>query len=95
MPGQLSGRPLRTASGAVDISKDQMGWANIKGVYLMCRAILPGMIERGVGDIINVASVTGKRPLPRRTPLEYTLMPSAHRHQHIARVQNRSLTQSC
>ncbi len=26
------------------------------------------MIERGTGDIVNVASVSGKRPLPRRTP---------------------------
>ena len=26
------------------------------------------MIERGAGDVINVASVSGKRPLARRTP---------------------------
>ena len=28
----------------------------------MCRAFLPGMIERGAGDVINLASVSGKRP---------------------------------
>jgi NAD(P)-dependent dehydrogenase (short-subunit alcohol dehydrogenase family) len=41
---------------------------NVRGMYLMCRAFLPPMIERGSGDIINVASVSGKRPLAGRTP---------------------------
>lgn len=41
---------------------------NVRGVFLCCRAFLPSMIERGDGDIINVSSVSGKRPLPRRTP---------------------------
>jgi len=47
---------------------DEVFAANVRGVYLMCRAFLPPMIERGAGDIINLASVSGKRPLPRRTP---------------------------
>ena len=42
--------------------------ANVRGVFLMCRAFLPGMVDRGRGDVINIASVTGKRPLARRTP---------------------------
>lgn len=41
---------------------------NVRGVYLMCRAFVPAMVERGTGDVINVASVSGKRPLPGRTP---------------------------
>ena len=41
---------------------------NVRGVYLMCRAFLPPMIARGSGDVINLASVSGKRPLARRTP---------------------------
>jgi len=41
---------------------------NVSGVFLMCRAFLPPMIERGFGDVINLASVSGKRPLARRTP---------------------------
>lgn len=41
---------------------------NVRGTYLMCRAFLPPMIERGDGDIINLASVSGKRPLAMRTP---------------------------
>lgn len=41
---------------------------NVRGVFLVCRAFLPPMVERGHGDVINVASVSGKRPLIRRTP---------------------------
>ncbi|HEV7204600.1 MAG TPA: SDR family NAD(P)-dependent oxidoreductase [Jatrophihabitans sp.] len=41
---------------------------NVRGMYLMCRAFLPPMIERGSGDVINLASVSGKRPLALRTP---------------------------
>ncbi|KID29833.1 short-chain alcohol dehydrogenase [Prauserella sp. Am3] len=42
--------------------------SNVHGTYLMCRAFLPGMLSRGSGDIVNIASVSGKRPLARRTP---------------------------
>lgn len=41
---------------------------NVRGTFLMCRALLPGMLARGDGDIVNLASVSGKRPLERRTP---------------------------
>jgi NAD(P)-dependent dehydrogenase (short-subunit alcohol dehydrogenase family) len=47
---------------------DDVFAANVRGVFLMCRAFLPAMITRGVGDVINLASVSGKRPLARRTP---------------------------
>jgi 3-oxoacyl-[acyl-carrier protein] reductase len=29
---------------------------NVLGVYLCCRAVIPGMLERGTGRIVNVAS---------------------------------------
>ena len=47
---------------------DEVFAVNVRGVYLMCRAFLPPMIRRGTGDVINLASVSGKRPLARRTP---------------------------
>ena len=47
---------------------DEVFDINVRGVYLMCRAFLPPMVSRGSGDVVNVASVSGKRPLLRRTP---------------------------
>jgi NAD(P)-dependent dehydrogenase (short-subunit alcohol dehydrogenase family) len=47
---------------------DEVFAINVRGTYLMSRAFLPGMYERRTGDIVNVASVSGKRPLVRRTP---------------------------
>lgn len=47
---------------------DEVYAVNVKGVFLMCRTFLPPMIERRGGDIVNIASVSGKRPLARRTP---------------------------
>ncbi|MCM2415609.1 SDR family oxidoreductase [Streptomyces sp. RKAG290] len=47
---------------------DEVFDVNVRGVFLMCRAFLPGMTGRGAGDVVNIASVSGKRPLLRRTP---------------------------
>ena len=38
---------------------DQMVDTNIKGLLTMTRAVLPGMIERGRGHIINIGSTAG------------------------------------
>jgi len=37
---------------------------NLTGTYYMCRAALPGMVERGWGRIVNVASIAGKEGNP-------------------------------
>lgn len=47
---------------------DDVFAVNVRGTYLMCRAFLPGMVTRREGDVVNLASVSGKRPLARRTP---------------------------
>jgi len=47
---------------------DEVFDINVRGVFLMCKAFLPPMVQRGRGDVINIASVSGKRPLVRRTP---------------------------
>lgn len=43
---------------------EQMIQVNLLGVYYTTRAILPGMIERKTGDIINIASTAGLRGAP-------------------------------
>lgn len=39
---------------------------NLTGPLLCAKAVLPAMIERRSGHIINISSITGKRPLPNR-----------------------------
>src|SRR5690606_2397214 len=39
---------------------------NLTGQFLVCRNTIPVVLERGGGAIINLSSVAGKRPLPRR-----------------------------
>lgn len=53
----------------VDVEEwDSVFAVNVRGVFLMCRAFLPPMIDAGRGDVVNLASVSGKRPLVGRTP---------------------------
>lgn len=42
---------------------DEVFAVNVRGVFLMCRAFVPLMVQRRSGDVINLASVSGKRPL--------------------------------
>jgi 3-oxoacyl-[acyl-carrier protein] reductase len=36
---------------------------NLNAIFHVTRIVLPGMIERGAGQIINIASITGRTPL--------------------------------
>ncbi len=44
---------------------DEMIDTNVKGVLYVTRAILPGMIERNAGHIINIGSVAGHWTYPK------------------------------
>ncbi|RFU71392.1 3-ketoacyl-ACP reductase [Peribacillus saganii] len=53
--------------GFLELSPDE--WENIirvnlMGVYNVTRAVLPGMIERKTGDIINISSSAGQKGAP-------------------------------
>ncbi len=51
----------------VDIDEaewDRVFDINVKGVYLATRAVLPHMIERRYGKIVNISSMVGKEAIP-------------------------------
>jgi 2-dehydro-3-deoxy-L-rhamnonate dehydrogenase (NAD+) len=41
---------------------------DLSGVFIGCRAVLPGMIERGYGRIVNIASIAGTEGNPNAVP---------------------------
>jgi len=47
---------------------DRVYAVNLKGVFLMCRAAIPAMLERQYGRIVNVASIAGKEGNPTLVP---------------------------
>jgi 3-oxoacyl-[acyl-carrier protein] reductase len=55
------GRPLHEMAVA---DWDALMATNLRGPYLMIRAIAPMMIEAQYGHIINISSLAGKNPLP-------------------------------
>jgi 2-dehydro-3-deoxy-L-rhamnonate dehydrogenase (NAD+) len=47
---------------------DQVYAVNLKGVFLMCRAVIKEMLDRRYGRIVNVASIAGKEGNPTLIP---------------------------
>jgi NAD(P)-dependent dehydrogenase (short-subunit alcohol dehydrogenase family) len=45
---------------------------NLTGVFNMCRAVVPHMLSRGYGRIVNIASIAGKEGNPRMAPYSAT-----------------------
>ncbi len=59
---------------------------NVLGVYLCCRAVIPGMLERGGGRIVNVAS--GAAYLPGSASTAYSASKAAvHRFSETLALQ--------
>jgi 3-hydroxy acid dehydrogenase/malonic semialdehyde reductase len=55
---------LEPAPRAVLDDWDQMVDTNCKGLMYVTRAVLPGMVARGRGHVINIGSVAGSYPYP-------------------------------
>jgi len=53
--------PLQTGSHA---DWDEMIDTNIKGLLNVTRAVLPGMIQRGRGHVVNIGSIAGRYVYP-------------------------------
>ena len=49
--------------GLTDDVWDRLYAVNVKGTFFCCRAVVPPMRKQGQGRIINIASVSGLRPL--------------------------------
>ena len=54
-----------------ELVREDWDWVlgiNVIGLALCCKAVLPGMIERGYGRIVNIASIAGKEGNPKMAP---------------------------
>jgi len=45
---------------------------NLRGTFLMCKAVIPAMLERRYGRIVNMASIAGKEGNPTLVPYSST-----------------------
>lgn len=43
---------------------DRVNNVNIKGVFLSCKSVIPSMIARRYGKIVNISSMVGKEGIP-------------------------------
>jgi 3-oxoacyl-[acyl-carrier protein] reductase len=55
-----------------DTDLDRVYAVNLKGTFLMCRAVIPEMLERRYGRILNIASIAGKEGNPTLVPYSST-----------------------
>ena len=51
---------------------DRVYRTNLRGVYAFCHYVIPEMIERDYGRIINIASIAGKEGNPKAVPYSAT-----------------------
>ena len=51
---------------------DRLYRVNLRGVYSFCHTVIPHMLERDYGRVVNIASVAGKEGNPRMVPYSAT-----------------------
>lgn len=63
----ISGNEEATILHTTPVSEfDRVFDVNVRGIFLTCRSVLPVMLARGQGVIVNIASVAGKVAFPGR-----------------------------
>lgn len=63
----ITGGPEATTVHETSVEVFDRVWAvNVRALYLACRQVLPAMVRRGHGVIVNIASVAGALTFPRR-----------------------------
>ena len=63
----IAGRAVPTWELSVAEWQQVIG-IDLSGVFIGCRAVLPGMMEREYGRIVNIASIAGKEGNPNAAP---------------------------
>ncbi|MFD7911893.1 SDR family oxidoreductase [Streptomyces sp. NPDC059752] len=56
LPGRIADQPVDEWEQMLDV--------NVKGLLYATRAVLPGMVGRGAGTIVNISSVAGRKTFP-------------------------------
>ncbi len=51
---------------------DRVYRSNLRGVFLFCHEVIPHMMKRDYGRIVNIASIAGKEGNPRMVPYSAT-----------------------
>ncbi|MGO4870326.1 MAG: SDR family NAD(P)-dependent oxidoreductase [Roseiarcus sp.] len=68
-----TGGPKATTAHETSVADfDRVTATNIRGPFLLCRRVLPSMVERGRGVIVNIASVAGLVAFPGRAAYSVT-----------------------
>jgi NAD(P)-dependent dehydrogenase (short-subunit alcohol dehydrogenase family) len=56
--------PRKPLAEVTDEEWDNLFAVHAFGTFAMCRAVVPGMVERGWGRVVNIASLSGKNGTP-------------------------------
>ena len=79
---------LREQQSSLPWAADAHDWwrvmeVNLRGVVLMTSAVLPAMVERGSGRVVDVGSGAGQRPEPRYSAYSVSKSAALHWMQNV------------